>query len=292
VGGHDHRSLSQPVFVPGPGGNDVPIVQAGAFYQYVGKLSLEVGDGKVTVTGYTLVPVDAAVPRAPAVESAVEVLQADVTDRYGDLFHHPLAFALFDVTRDVDENGQARDTGMGNLITDALRWRTRTNLGLTVNGFIPEGLARGWVVGDDVFRTVSDGFDPETGLGFRLFTASVTGADLVRALEATLEIVDESGSNDFFVQASGMRYTFDSTRPVGQRVTRVLVDNRPLDPARTYSVTLNQGLVMGLPLLGVDVANLVDTGDNEFLAVRDYVARLGVVAYAPQGRIRDRSVPR
>jgi 5'-nucleotidase len=290
VGAHDHQVLSQPVVVSAPNGSQVPIVQAGAFYQYVGKLSLSVDTGHVT--GTSVYPVNAAVARAPAAESAIEALRADATARYGDLFHRPLAFALADVTRHANAYGQWRDSGIGNLLTDALRWRTRTDLSLTVNGLIPEGLARGWVVGDDVFRTVGDGFDPETGLGFRLFTANIAGSELVRALETTLDVVRESGSDDLFVQASGMRYSFDLTRPAGQRVTKTWVDDCPLDPARKYSVTLNQGLLMGLPMLGVNVTEIVDACDNEFLAVRDYVSHLGLIAYRPQGRVRDVSVPR
>jgi hypothetical protein len=40
------------------------------------------------------------------------------------------------------------------------------------------------------------------------------------------------------------------------------------------------------------VAQLVNAGDHEFPAVRDHVARLGGIAYAPQRRIRDLSVAR
>ncbi len=286
VGGHDHAVLDPPMMVQNPNGVGIPIVQAGAFYEHVGRLSLSVESGKVAVSGYQLIAVDAGVPRHSTVTDALLPIETETIARFGDVFHTPLALALFDITTTVDRSRPLRDTAMGDLLTDALRWRTNTDIALTVNGFIADGLPRGVIVGRDVFRTVGDGFDPDTGLTFRLFTVDIVGAELAKALETTLELA-QSGSDDQFVQVSGMRYAYDSSRSAGQRLVNVRIGARPLDPARTYRATLNAGILYGLPQLGVQVTNVVDTGEDEYFTARDYVSALRLLAYTAQGRIRD-----
>ena len=48
------------------------------------------------------------------------------------------------------------------------------------------------------------------------------------------------------VQTSGMQWTVDLTRPIGQRIRDVRVGDAPLDPARDYRVVTNEGMLKGL----------------------------------------------
>lgn len=151
-----------------------------------------------------------------------------------------------------------------------------------MNGFFTEGLTRGPLVRDDAFRIVADGIDPSgAGLGFPLFRIELDGQNLLTALATTSAL-----GGDLFVQVSGMRYAFDSR--TGQLVS-AHVHGRPVDPARTYSATVNLGVLQGLALLpNVQLAGAPQPlGVTEYEAVRDWVKRLGVVLYFPQGRIVD-----
>lgn len=287
VGGHDHRVLPQPVVVPGPLGRQVAIVQAGENYEWVGKLTLAVEAGGVSVAGYELVPVDASVepfaPFAPAlrlVDAAVAALFDDVGAR--------VAFAPFGVSR-TPSLACLRDSGAGNLVTDAMRARTGTALAFTVHGLIPDGLARGPLLGVDLFRVVGDGFDVAAiaqGKPFPsapLYTLDITGADLVAAIETTLAAPDP----DLALEASGMTVRLDSTRPPGSRVLAASVGGRPLDPAHVYRATVNFGVLQGLPALGVNVSNVAPVGDHEYDALLAFARRLHVLVYTSQGRALD-----
>lgn len=286
VGGHDHAVAVEPTFVTGPGGKEVPIVRAGEFYKWVGKLTLSVENGQASLAGYELVPVDATVPRFPAVAVAVNELQAGIDQRYGeDFWHAPIAFALADVSMGVADHSPQRDSGIGDLVTDALRAKGGTDIALTVAGFFTEGLARGFVVRDDAFRIVGDGIDPSgNGLGFPLFRIEMTGENLLAALETTLAI-----GGDFFVHASGMRYVFDSRRPPGARLVAAYVHGRRVQPARIYTATVNLGVVEGLAQFpNIQLASAPQPLDvTEYVAVRDWMARLKILLYFPQGRILD-----
>jgi 5'-nucleotidase / UDP-sugar diphosphatase len=286
IGAHDHLALSEPLLVPGPGGTTVPVVKAGEFYEGVGQLTLSVEGGRVSLAGYRLVPVDAAVPRLPAVDEAVQGLNAAIERRYRERFWGvPIAFALADVSMDVDPGSAQRDSGIGNLITDALRARGGTDIGLTVKGFLTEGLRRGFLVRDDAFRIVGDGIDPSGSvLGFPLYRIRITGANLAAALETTLALGD-----DFFAQVSGMQFAFDGSRAAPPRLVSVTVGGQPLSPTRVYVATVNLGAVQGLQAFpGVELAGPPEPiGIGEYQAVRDWMRRLHFLVYAPEGRIVD-----
>jgi hypothetical protein len=49
--------------------------------------------------------------------------------------------------------------------------------------------------------------------------------------------------------------------------------------------------MLGLPPLGIEVFNVEPVPGDEFTAVRDWAAKLKVLIYTSQGRIRDLSVP-
>ena len=47
------------------------------------------------------------------------------------------------------------------------------------------------------------------------------------------------------LSVSGLRYTWDASRPVGDRIVEVLANGVPLDPAADYSVAANSFIAAG-----------------------------------------------
>lgn len=290
VGGHDHLVSEIPDFVRGPSGEQVPIVRAGEFYKRVGKLTLSVEDGRVTFRDYWLAPVDALVPRAESVASVLNELETQIDELYGqDFWHESIAFALEDVKKDSDAHVPQRDTGIGNLVADALRAKTGTDIAMTVTGFAAESLSRGHLVRADAFRIVGDGFDPSgvwtsaASLGFPLYRIAIDGANLLIALGTSA-----AAGRDFLVQVSGMRYVIDSsTNPPS--LLYATVGGEPVDPARVYSATVNLGVLSGLSMFPnvTLAAEPVPVGVNEYAAVADWMVRVKVLLYFPQGRVLD-----
>jgi 2',3'-cyclic-nucleotide 2'-phosphodiesterase (5'-nucleotidase family) len=92
-----------------------------------------------------------------------------------------------------------------------------------------------------------------------------------------------------FLQVSGLTFTFDPTRPVHQRVVRVLVGGEPLDPERRYTVATNSYTAQGgdgYAMLAT-AKPLVFPEDGPGLAetLIEAVERAGSIAPAVQGRI-------
>ncbi len=290
VGGHDHDLLTEPIPVANPDGRTTLIVEAGEFYEQAGKLRFFVEDGAVRFLDYGLIPIDASVPPAPSVQAVIDQLKQLIVQKYGPVYTEVLAQAADDVPDSYDPTRAKRDTAIGNLVADALRHATGTEIGLTVSGLVSEGLYAGPLVGADLFRPVSYGYDSATGLGFQLATFDVLGSELLKGMETCL--VYTGVTTTFDLQVSGMRFRFDSRKPAGQRVLlgSVRIHGQVIDPAQTYSVTTNAGIAMLLPLMGVSITNLELLPTLEYSALKDYVVELGVVSYSASGRVRDEAL--
>ena len=289
VGAHDHYLFTKPVRVS-HGGNVTLILQAGAFYLNVGKLRLNVQGTHVTFVDYTMIPVDARVPAVPEIQAVVNSLKAGIVQFYGDVYRKPVGVALCDLAVEYDPASQIRDTPMGNLVTDALRRKGGTQLGFSASGLINEKIYAGAIVGADVFRSFPYGFDQASGLGLKLVKVRTDGASIATGLEAALSFL---GINeDYAPQISGMTFRYNGTNPVGSRVilSSIRVGGKPMDFGASYTMTVDEGLAALLPMLHMNVTVLEMMPDFEYTVVRDFIHRLGIVAYRPEGRVRDVSV--
>jgi len=222
----------------------------------------------------------------------VDDLKQGIIATYGDVYRLKLATAVDDLETTANQKQCRRDSAMGDLITDALRAKTGTDIAITANGLISEGIFRGPIVGVDLFRPVSYGYDPVTGLGLKIATFDITGAELVKGLETGLAYL---GINeDFFLQVSGMSFEYNASAPAGERVVlaSVRVQGHPLDPFATYTATVNEAIAMLLPLMGVQVDNLQPRPDLEYDVLKDFVIDLHRVNFRPEGRIVEVGVRR
>ncbi len=302
VGGHDHHELAATVASQIQSGKLVPVVHAGAYYRKLGKVVLSVGEESVSVQSAELLAVDQRVPRLPAAQNPVAALVAQLQALVpvmlpgafdpADPFHTqiPFAFAEKNVSNELNMRVPKRDTGTGNLVTDALRMAGETQLAFTVTGQTPQGIAAGPVVQEDLLRMVGVGLD-STPLP-RIARAEVTGGAILQAIETTIAAALQD--DDFILQVSGMRYVYDSSLPLGQRIVSVEIGDQPLVEADVYSVTMNALLFQMLGVLDIPIVE--DSGEvleiSEFEAIRDYVAGLGTFIYAGENRVRDLAVQR
>lgn len=287
VNAHDHVALAIPELV----GSTI-IVSAGEYYRWVGKLTLDVEDGAVTLAGYDLIDVDRRVPELPEVAAVVSSLEDGIVARYGDVYRHVLALAIGTIPAEADPDRPERDTPIGDLWTDAYRFRTGTDIAVEVDGFLDDPLPNGLVVAADIFRVNSNGLpeiDPAAGTmrvpPFRLATFKLTGAQLIAALEAAIFM-----GGDVFPQVSGMRFAYDSRKLPGERILldSVRVNGRRLEPDRLYSVTVNERVLKSLPLLGIPApVDPVVTAQVGYEAARDLIRARVFLLPCPEGRIRD-----
>ena len=75
-----------------------------------------------------------------------------------------------------------------------------------------------------------------------LVTMTLTGAELKAVLEQGL---DGQPTNQWLAPSAGFHYRYDMTRPVGDRITAMTLNGRPIDPMAEYRVTTSNFLADG-----------------------------------------------
>ena len=288
IGAHDHYLFTTPHRIINAYSDTVWITQAGSFYQYVGKMKLAVGSGTVQLLNYEIIDVDSSIPEDPTTAAIVDNLIAGIEQTYGPVFSKQIATATADfeeIAPSLMSPGK-KDTPIGNLVTDAFRALTGTQIAMEVGGSTQEPLYHGPIVGDDLFRVVGYGFNTDNGLGYRLATFKMTGANIMAGLEFGLASIEQNDEN--FIQASGMTYTYAPDSLPYHRLTGVKIGGAALDPEAEYSITANEFVPMFLNYLGIGYTDLHIMRDTtEFQVLSDYVAKLGTISPSSTGRITE-----
>jgi 5'-nucleotidase/UDP-sugar diphosphatase len=286
VNGHDNAVLEQPEVVAQSGGGTTLIVSAGHYYQYVGRLRLQVDGTTVSFVDYALLGADADTPPLAWVQQAVEDLKGPIVARYGDVYHQQLAWASQDIVGEPDPAKAKRDTPLGNLFTDAYRALTGTDVAFEASAYLRDALPRGPIVGADVFRSMPFGL-PVVGTTivrpYRLVTFRTTGAGLIAVLQETIRL-----GGDYFPQVSGMRLKYDSRLEPGSQVLvdSVLVGDEKLVADSSYSVTVTEGVFAVVQTL-IPVTDVVTLNTLAFDAARALVVERGELGPVASNRIRD-----
>lgn len=296
VNGHDNALLPQPEAIGRLGGGVTLVVSAGNHYRWVGRLRLSVAGGQVGLVDYALLGADADTPPWPAAQATVDALKAGIVARFGDVYHQPLAWAGQDITTDWSAHNAKRDTPLGNLLTDAYRARTGTDMAIEPFAYMGDALPEGPIVGADVFRSMSYG-NLTAGPGqptvapWRLVTFRTSGSALLALFETLLSL-----GGDYFPQVSGLRFDYDSSAPAGQRI---LVDSAHVGGHRLladhlYGVTVTEGVYAALKYsLGLPMQDVQKLPDLAFDASRSLVSERGELGLATSNRLRDvAAVPR
>ncbi len=224
-GGDTHERVRTPIQC-----KYAKVVEPGAFGSFVGRLDLQVENGKITADHYELVEVDARTHK-PKKEIAqlIQGLEAPFVDDINKVVGYskvPL-YRYFVVENTID-----------TLILDALSWKVKADVVLS-NGFRfcpPRSTPN------------AEGLIPITqGYIFDMLpvdatirTAKASGEQLLGWLEKELNNVFAKDASKRFggwvVKFRGMEVSFYAFGEQGKRVKNVTIGGQPLDPARTYSL--------------------------------------------------------
>ncbi|CAN5829186.1 multifunctional 2',3'-cyclic-nucleotide 2'-phosphodiesterase/3'-nucleotidase/5'-nucleotidase [soil metagenome] len=262
VSGHTHSVVNTVI-------NGIRIVQAGSYgtrFTTVDLVRISPDSVSTVVPRQPITYVD-EVPEDSAMLALVERHEAEIRP----LVERVVTYLDEPLTR------QGPEWRLGNLIADAQRAATGTQMSLMNNGGIRTELLAGPVRYGDLFR-----LQPFHN---SLVTMELSGAQILSALERAVGGGDRVG-----VHVSGISVRYDPSLPSGQRITSVLFqdDGSELDPARRYSVTVNDFLAErgdGYEVFG-EGTNVIQTGLVDLDALILYLERLPQPVQPPAaGRI-------
>ncbi|MBA3054908.1 MAG: bifunctional metallophosphatase/5'-nucleotidase [Sphingomonadales bacterium] len=129
---------------------------------------------------------------------------------------------------------------LGNLIADAQLAAT-AGAGAQIACTNPFGIRRSLIPLDDGSVTFGDLYLVQP-FNSQLETLSYTGAELKAALEQGF---DADGPEQVLACSAGFHFSYDRTRPAGDRIVDMLLNGAKVDPAKSYRVTVNSFLANG-----------------------------------------------
>ena len=261
-GGHSHQTFS--TLIASKEKNAAPILlgevrNSGVEYT---RSQICIKSGKVVGSSLQHVLKAAAPAITTGVVSTVttqDVAGAALVKKYKDQLTSKLDVKIGQVSAVFPRGGtpaveRSGENPMGDYIADLLRAKYKTDFALTNGGGIRDTFpAKTYIPADTTLvRTGSGALDVTLGdaltvypFGNQVATTVVTGANLWKALENG--VGGNYPADGRFPQVSGLKFSFDSSKPVGSRIVEVTkLDGTPIaKDAKEYTLTTLDFIIYG-----------------------------------------------
>jgi 5'-nucleotidase len=252
-GGHNHAYMNATV-------NGKLLVQSYSYGTAFSDVDLEIDPRTkdiVTKKAEIVTTFHDGIQPDPEIKKMIDKYEAKVAP----IVNQKIGTAAKPLTADQNASGES---DLGNLIADSMRDATKTDFAFMNPGGIRANLDQGEVTWGELFNIQPFNND--------LVKMELTGKQIRDLLN------QQWGKQTRMLQISGLKYTYDSTLPVGDRVGNILsADGTPVDPVKVYTVTVNNFMAGG----GDDLSVLLQ-GKNQVIGPVDIDAFVDYVKKQPQ----------
>jgi 5'-nucleotidase len=285
VGGHSNTYLSNtsdkaagpyPTMIDGPDGTPTAIVQAYAYGKFLGELNVTFDDnGVITEAVGEPIITEGTIAENPELIARIKELAEPLDEIRQEVVAQ--AETAISGERDVC---RAQVCEMGVLVSEAMLDRVKgqgVQIAIQNGGGLRASIDAGEITKGEVL----------TVLPFQntLSTFELKGADVIAALENGVSQVEEGGGR--FPQVAGLKYTFDKSKPAGERISDVMVMEgdsfAAIDPEKVYGVVSNnfmRGGGDGYDVFATKGMNAYDFGPDLADVVAEYlIGQNGYKAY-------------
>lgn len=268
VDGHSHNVLEEGMMV-----NDTMIVMAGEYSKYLGYVDLTVDNGQLKDIKASLIP------REETKDIEKDYIISTVIDRVNKANKAITSQVVGETTVELNgarENIRTGETNLGNLIADAMRAKFDADAAITNGGGIRASIDKGKITQGEVITVLP--------FGNTAMLIELSGADLRAALEHAVS--KYPATEGLFPQISGIKFSFDGDAEPGNRVQKVWVNGKKLDPNKKYTVATNDFMKAGGDgySMFTDAPIVSEAGGLEEV-VMDYIEANSPVAPETENRI-------
>ncbi|MES1041097.1 bifunctional metallophosphatase/5'-nucleotidase [Peribacillus simplex] len=299
VGGHSHTQLDAPVVIDkddkGKAKEPTVIVQGYQYSDYLGTIDVEFDkQGKIVGQAGKLIKLSEKQDDAEAAK-VLETYSSKIKE-LKETKTGATAVKALETPRDAGDETKPsvrkNETELGNLITDGMLSKAKefnkdTVIAFQNGGGIRAGIDQGEITLGEILTVLP--------FGNTLATMKLTGAEINEALEHSVSLAPKE--NGGFLHVSGMKFTYDSSKEAGNRVTKAEVLGQDgtyseLDAAKEYVVATNAFTAKGGDGFTVfkkayEEGRVTDIGLADWENLRDYVSGLKTVDPSIEGRIKD-----
>ncbi|KAK3575779.1 hypothetical protein CHS0354_030111 [Potamilus streckersoni] len=299
VGGHSQMKIDNPDVVMG-----TPIVQAGEWGKWLGRVDLSFKNGKVKILSHKLYPVNLK----------KQVKNGDKTDYVlteKEIKEDPELLAVLSDYQDKGSKGlnevigktdgdligdramvRAQETNLGNLIALVQMKKTGADLSVVNSGGVRDTIKAGDITYKDILKVQP--------FGNTVCSVDLTGKELKDYLQYA---VSRSSGSGAFPQFGGVKIKVSKEAPkiiisimvngkpiqlTGNVITSVQINGKPLDEKKKYKLAINNFMAAGgdgYPTV-TDNPSFVNTGYVDADVLKEYIQNnspIKTADYAPAG---------
>ncbi len=264
LSGHTHNRMTEPVLV-----NDTIIIQSGCHGTFVGKLDIEVEQGKITEYRHELIEVAAEIKPDPNVQKLVdETLQPD----------RSMLETVVGKTDTALNRYAQLETTTDNLLLQALMDTTGAELAFSNGWRYGAPVPVGPITMNDIWNIIPT--NPPVSM------VELTGKEIIAMLEENLENTFSSNPYNqmggYMKRSLGMKMYIKIENPSGMRIQDLFVSGHRVEKDKTYNTAFVT--VQGVPKkYGTNRRNLdIHAVD----ALKQYIEKKGTVSADLRGTIQ------
>ena len=227
---HTHEFTN--AFLNNNAGKPVLVTQADMWSRAYADIDLTIDrtTGKIVEKSARIVPAYADQPPGTSPDPAATAFLAEEERMFASVANQTIGIAAHNITR---EENNAGESAMGDLVADGERAAMKTDVGFETSSDILADLSAGNITWNDLYAV-----QPAGGT---VLSMTLTGKQILEALEQQWQ--DPTPPGNLIV--SGLEYTYNASKPAGSRVIEVNIHGVPLNPNKTYSVSMDSFLVSG-----------------------------------------------
>ncbi len=263
LSGHTHNRMVRPLIV-----NGATIIQSGCHGSFVGRLDLELKEGKVLLLRHELIAVDDSVPEDPAMQAVVERIVAP---------HRAMLAEVVGHTETALNRNTMIEATMDNLLLQAVADAAGTSIAFSNGWRYGAPIRVGPVTVNDLWNIVP----PNPPVSIVELTGQEMWDMLEQNLERALAADPYQQMGGYVKRCLGLTLYVKFENPPGARIQQLFVGAEELDREATYPVAFvtSQGVPKKFG------TNRRDLTIHTIDALRQYLARHASVRAGLRGTV-------
>ena len=223
IDGHSHNTLEHGMKVKDKTGKEVLLAQTGNYLENIGKIVIK-EDGNITASLISEKKSD------EKIDTIISEMKAEIQPELDKVVGY--TNVLLDGSR--DPGVRTKETNLGNLVADALKYAAGADVALTNGGGIRTSV--------DVGEITYGELNAVLPFGNIVTKIQVTGEQILKALEHGTSAAP--GASGGFPQVSGITYEVH-TYLTENRVKNVKINGEAIDLSKTYTLATNDFTAVG-----------------------------------------------
>jgi 2',3'-cyclic-nucleotide 2'-phosphodiesterase (5'-nucleotidase family) len=271
VDGHSHSTLEK-----GEQIGETLIVQAGYYDKNMGKVDVQVHKDGTIEAAATLITKDYAMENVKEDEAINKVIAS--VDAQNEIITSVVIGESDTYLDGVRENVRSKETNLSDLITESLLDVSKADVVIINGGSVRSSISEGTVTRGDIVSVL-----PFGNYGVVI---EVTGRDIKNALENGIQ--SYPSPKGAFPQIAGIRFEFDPSKEIGNKVTKLtLANGNPVDMEKTYKLGTSDFMTAGGDGYTMFAGKKIITEYESFEEIlSNYIKTKGITHKKTDGRIK------